>query len=272
MEDHVLQLDLLYEFANDVTQLEVDSTLFQITQPGHQHLVSVNLDGVVHEGVLNAGNQSAVFKSDGSNIYLHTLRTFIVLGIITSSRVRPSGVSRRASDRDDEPGSLIKIVTSFTIAHSITLALSTFNIVVLPSPPTQSLIPLTIGYVAIENMMKKKCRGTLLRNVCFRTHTRVRLFERAAGDAAFSEPSRALFIFVQCGRRDWPAYIRPGLVPFDSLYKPFSMEAANSVCGLCCDYLPGDVLVRSTGILDLRRNKSSSRNFDFRWPSSRSCS
>ena len=157
VEDHVLQMYLLYEFEKDVTQLEVDSTLFQITQPGHQHLVSVNLDGVVHEGVLNAGNQSAVFKSDGSNIYLHTLRTFIVLGIMhiftgydhLAFLVGLLIVTTNLS-------SLIKIVTSFTIAHSITLALSTFNIVVLPSRLTESLIPLTIGYVAIENLMKKR--------------------------------------------------------------------------------------------------------------------
>ena len=42
-------------------------------------------------------------------------------------------------------GSLVKIITSFTIAHSITLALATFNVVVLPSRLTESLIALSIG-------------------------------------------------------------------------------------------------------------------------------
>jgi hydrogenase/urease accessory protein HupE len=50
-------------------------------------------------------------------------------------------------------GSLIKIITSFTVAHSITLALSTFNIVVLPTRLTESVIALSIVYVALENLL-----------------------------------------------------------------------------------------------------------------------
>lgn len=50
-------------------------------------------------------------------------------------------------------GSLVKIITSFTIAHSITLALATFNLVVLPSRLTESLIALSILYVAAENLL-----------------------------------------------------------------------------------------------------------------------
>jgi len=52
--------------------------------------------------------------------------------------------------------SLIKIVTSFTVAHSITLALATFNIIVIPSRWTESMIALSIAYVAIENLWGKR--------------------------------------------------------------------------------------------------------------------
>jgi hypothetical protein len=52
--------------------------------------------------------------------------------------------------------SLIKIVTSFTVAHSITLALATFEIVVLPSRLTESVIALSIGYVAAENLLGRQ--------------------------------------------------------------------------------------------------------------------
>ncbi len=47
----------------------------------------------------------------------------------------------------------MKIVTSFTIAHSITLALATFSVVLLPSRLTESLIALSILYVAVENLL-----------------------------------------------------------------------------------------------------------------------
>ena len=46
---------------------------------------------------------------------------------------------------------LIKIVTAFTIAHSITLILAALEVVVLPSRLIESGIALSIVYVAVEN-------------------------------------------------------------------------------------------------------------------------
>jgi hypothetical protein len=50
---------------------------------------------------------------------------------------------------------LLKIVTSFTIAHSITLTLAALNIVQLPSRLIESAIALTIVYIAVENFFVK---------------------------------------------------------------------------------------------------------------------
>ena len=49
-------------------------------------------------------------------------------------------------------------VTAFTIAHSVTLALSMFDIVSLPSRPVESLIALSIAYVAIENVLTSELK------------------------------------------------------------------------------------------------------------------
>jgi hydrogenase/urease accessory protein HupE len=46
--------------------------------------------------------------------------------------------------------------TAFTVAHSITLALSMKNIIVLPAPVVEPIIALSIAFVAIENMLLKK--------------------------------------------------------------------------------------------------------------------
>jgi hydrogenase/urease accessory protein HupE len=51
---------------------------------------------------------------------------------------------------------MLKIVTSFTIAHSITLALAAFSIVNLPSWIVESGIALSIMYIALENLFFKK--------------------------------------------------------------------------------------------------------------------
>lgn len=51
---------------------------------------------------------------------------------------------------------LLKIVTAFTIAHSFTLTLAALNIVTLPTAVVESVIALSIVYVAAENLWRKQ--------------------------------------------------------------------------------------------------------------------
>ena len=51
---------------------------------------------------------------------------------------------------------LLKIVTAFTIAHSLTLTLAALNIVTLPTALVESVIALSIVYVATENLWRKQ--------------------------------------------------------------------------------------------------------------------
>ncbi|MGC4046654.1 MAG: HupE/UreJ family protein [Armatimonas sp.] len=50
---------------------------------------------------------------------------------------------------------LVKILTGFTIAHSITLCLAALNLFTLPSQLVETLIPLSIIYVGLENLFLK---------------------------------------------------------------------------------------------------------------------
>lgn len=50
---------------------------------------------------------------------------------------------------------VVKVVTSFTIAHSITLALAVLDIVSLPANLTEPLIAVTIVWVAVENFLSR---------------------------------------------------------------------------------------------------------------------
>ena len=54
---------------------------------------------------------------------------------------------------------IVKIVTSFTVAHSITLILAALSVVTLPSRLVESVIALSIAYVGIENIVVKEIRG-----------------------------------------------------------------------------------------------------------------
>ena len=46
---------------------------------------------------------------------------------------------------------VVRVVTSFTVAHSITLLLAALNVIRIPGPVTESLIAASIVYVAAEN-------------------------------------------------------------------------------------------------------------------------
>ncbi len=155
-DEHVLDLGLTYTFPQDVLGLKVHSTLTEVLGKGHIHLVTFILNGRVQEAILTDGHEDAFFtQTSGSN--LQTFVRFLWLGVqhiatgydhlafllgllIATSSLR----------------SLIKTITSFTIAHSITLALATFDIVILPSRFTESMIALSILYVAVENLIRKR--------------------------------------------------------------------------------------------------------------------
>ena len=51
---------------------------------------------------------------------------------------------------------LLITITGFTIAHSITLALSALNVVKLPIPPVEAVIALSVVYLAVEIALQKK--------------------------------------------------------------------------------------------------------------------
>ena len=50
---------------------------------------------------------------------------------------------------------LLKIITGFTVAHSITLALAVLNVVILPDRLVEAVIALSIAYVAAENLFPR---------------------------------------------------------------------------------------------------------------------
>jgi hydrogenase/urease accessory protein HupE len=54
---------------------------------------------------------------------------------------------------------VIKVVTAFTIAHSITLSLATLNVVVIPSAIVEPAIAASIVYVAVENFFTRNIDG-----------------------------------------------------------------------------------------------------------------
>jgi hydrogenase/urease accessory protein HupE len=54
---------------------------------------------------------------------------------------------------------VVKIVTAFTVSHSITLSLAALQVVNIPSAWTETAIALSIIYVALENFFTRKVDG-----------------------------------------------------------------------------------------------------------------
>lgn len=153
--NNVMLLDLLYTFPEAVQKLKVISTLELISQPDHSHIVQIGEGDDTREAVLSATNPSTVLSVAPATI-LTTVRDFVRLGIEHiftgyDHLAFLAGLLLMTASLK----ALLKIVTSFTFAHSITLALATFNIVSIPSRFVESLIALSIAYIAIENFTGK---------------------------------------------------------------------------------------------------------------------
>ena len=155
VEDHLLRLDVRYVFERPPTRVMVRSTFHEITRPDHRHLISVRFGDDLQESVLGAGHDSAVFDRILARPYVETVKRFVTLGVAHIF----GGYDHLAFlvcllVATTTLGSLAKVITSFTLAHSITLALATFDLVILPTRLTESLIALSIAYVAIENLLQ----------------------------------------------------------------------------------------------------------------------
>lgn len=57
VDDHVLQMDVRYDFAADVAGLDVTSTLDALLGPMHQHMLTTRLNGETTRAVLDADNR-----------------------------------------------------------------------------------------------------------------------------------------------------------------------------------------------------------------------
>ena len=51
---------------------------------------------------------------------------------------------------------LVKTITAFTVAHSITLALVTFGVVAIPAAPIEASIALSILFLGVEAMRARR--------------------------------------------------------------------------------------------------------------------
>ncbi|MBA4602216.1 HupE/UreJ family protein [Thermoactinomyces mirandus] len=128
------------------------SMFFEIDKSRHQNIVTIHDDGKESRFVFHDSERHLSFTKESRLSIWLTVRQFIQIGMehiwfgfdhlafLAALFVAGGGWKH-----------LLKVITSFTIAHSITLFLAVMDIVAVPSKWVEALIALTIVYVAVEN-------------------------------------------------------------------------------------------------------------------------
>ena len=139
------------------SRLRVRSAIINTLARGHREYVSI-VDGngkKLRDKMLDSASNELEFDL-GSTAQAPTVLQFLFLGvehILTGydHLVFLVGLLLAGAGLRD----IAKIITSFTAAHSITLALSTLDLVRVPASVVEPLIAVSIVYVGIENIFRR---------------------------------------------------------------------------------------------------------------------
>lgn len=145
---------LNYQWTDSLDTLTIRYDLFPASATP-QCLATIYQQGKAHSVVLTPDQPTVTLS--GQQPWTQQASSFIHLGIehiftgydhilFLIALLLPSG----------RLVNLLKIVTAFTLAHSLTLTLAVLNIVTLPSALVESVIALSIVYVAVENLWRKQ--------------------------------------------------------------------------------------------------------------------
>jgi hydrogenase/urease accessory protein HupE len=145
---------LQYRWAQPLTQLQMNYDLFVPGVNTARCLAQVFRDGKVDNIVFTPTSKDAALIDAP---ILQQISSFVGLGIehiltgydhilfLVSLLMLGGGLRY-----------LLKVVTAFSISHSITLTLAVLNIVSIPSRWVEILIALSIAYIAAENLWRKE--------------------------------------------------------------------------------------------------------------------
>ncbi|MCG8604880.1 HupE/UreJ family protein [bacterium] len=160
-EDDLGNVFVQFDFANTLVhqpwKLTLGLRFWGELGPRHKNLAKIIHNGEVQQAILTVGNPEQSFSFTGEDVsvtsqvlqftWLGMEHIFIgydhilfLLGLIVL------GGSFK---------NLVKIVTAFTVAHSITLILAALEVVTIPGRLVESVIALSIVYIAVENFIVK---------------------------------------------------------------------------------------------------------------------
>lgn len=158
-------LNLRYIWSEPVQSLTLNYNLFVPEETAAQCLATIVYQGKSKTVVLTPENSSFVITQEQpwqqsvsffALGFEHILIGYDHILFLISLLLAGGGL-----------GELLKIVTAFTAAHSLTLSLAVLGIVTLPASVVEIAIALSIIYVAAENLLRKETKQRWLLTFCF---------------------------------------------------------------------------------------------------------
>jgi HupE / UreJ protein len=152
-------------------ELSIDYTVLDAEDPSHRGLLSLSANGATQTAVLGGGSTARQFQLDHPSpwsAFIEYLRAgiwHIWSGIdhllFLLSLLLPAVLARRQNRwepvRMAAPAciSIVKVVTAFTLAHSMTLSLAAFDVIRLPGRLTETVIAASIIVAALNNVFPR---------------------------------------------------------------------------------------------------------------------
>jgi hypothetical protein len=162
-------LDIDFECAAPMRELSLDYRLFADVNPMHRGLLKIESGALAHSAVLDPGAaapQRFTLAAPGAwrtllayvgqgvwHIWIgidHIL--FLVALLLPTVLWREAGRWVAAQAFGPVFWDVLKVVTGFTVAHSITLTLATLGWIHLPSRPVESVIAASVALAAANNL------------------------------------------------------------------------------------------------------------------------
>jgi hypothetical protein len=161
--------------GSDLKRLSIDYTLLDAEDPSHRGLLTLVANGATQTAVLGGSTATRRFELNhvsSWSAFVEYLRAgiwHIWSGIdhllFLLSLLLPAVLVRRRNRWDAvtiaSPAffNIVKVVTAFTLAHSITLSLAAFDVIRLPSRLTESVIAASIIIAALNNVFPRVTEG-----------------------------------------------------------------------------------------------------------------
>ncbi|MFD0696461.1 HupE/UreJ family protein [Paenibacillus sp. GCM10027628] len=177
-------MDIRYKFASPVKKLLVQYNFFWYNgvDPNHRNYATIHVGGQTIEQVLGSqnyivqiqgpaaiGQDTGIQAKPADSSWLATLQQYIWMGMehIWTGIDHMLFLVGLLLASDQRVWKIVKLISAFTIGHCITLVLSSLEIAYLSPKIVEPLIALSILYIAVENIWRKKESGRLVVTMLF---------------------------------------------------------------------------------------------------------